>query len=82
MEPLDGWTSGAPGAQMCVRAYWRRVSVVDVRVFRAYALGERLLGLINIIIITQDTDVCCARHGCYPKDLQAGLHHLWFEEVL
>ncbi len=50
MEPLDGWTSGAPGAQMCVRAYGCRVSVVDVRVFRACARGERLLGVINIII--------------------------------
>ena len=51
MEPLDGWTSGAPVAQMCVRVYGRRMSVVDVPVFRAYARGERLLGVINIIII-------------------------------
>ncbi len=35
---------------MCVRAYGRRMSVVDVRVFRAYALNEGLLGVINIII--------------------------------
>ena len=49
MEPLDGWTGGVPGAQMCVRAYGRRVSVVDVRVFRACARGERLLGVLNII---------------------------------
>jgi hypothetical protein len=35
-----------------VRAYGRRVSVVDVRVFRACARGECLLGVINIIIIT------------------------------
>ncbi len=34
---------------MCVRAYGRRVSVVDVSVFRACARGERLLGVINII---------------------------------
>jgi hypothetical protein len=34
-----------------VRASVRRVSVVDVRVFRACARGERLLGVINIIII-------------------------------
>jgi hypothetical protein len=33
---------------MCVRAYRRRVSVVDVRVFRACARGERFLGVINI----------------------------------
>ncbi len=50
MEPLDGWTSGAPGTQMCVRAYGCRVSVVDVRVSRACARGERLLGGINIIV--------------------------------
>ncbi len=49
MEPLDGWTSGTPGAQMCVRAYGRRMSVVEVRVFRAYARGERLFRVINII---------------------------------
>jgi hypothetical protein len=49
MEPLDGWTGGVPGAQMCVRAYVRRVSVVDVRVFCAWTRGERLLGVINII---------------------------------
>ena len=35
---------------MCVRAYRRRVSVVDVRVSRACARGERLLGVINIIM--------------------------------
>ena len=34
---------------MCVRAYGRQVSVVDVRVFRACARGERLLGVTNII---------------------------------
>jgi hypothetical protein len=33
---------------MCMRAYGRRVSVVDVRMFRACARGERLLGVINI----------------------------------
>ena len=49
MEPLDGWTSGAPVAQMCVRVYGRRMSVVDVPLFRAYARGERLLRVINII---------------------------------
>jgi hypothetical protein len=35
---------------MCVRAYRRRVSVMDVRVFCACARGERLSGVINIII--------------------------------
>ncbi len=30
---LAGRTGGVPGAQMCVRAYGRRVSVVDVREF-------------------------------------------------
>ncbi len=42
--------SNPAGAQMCVHAYGRRVSVVDVRVFRAYARGERLLWVINISI--------------------------------
>ena len=51
MEPLDGWTGGVPGAQMCVLVYGRRVSVVDVRVLCACARGERLLGVINIIIV-------------------------------
>ncbi len=50
MEPLDGWTSGAQGAQMCALAYGRRVSVVDVPVYRACARGESLLGVIIIII--------------------------------
>ena len=50
MEPSDGWTSCAPGAQMCARAYGRRVYVVDVRVFRACARGEHILGVINIIV--------------------------------
>ncbi len=49
MKPLDSWIRGAPGAQMCVRAYGRRVSVVNVRVFRVFVRGERLLGVINII---------------------------------
>jgi hypothetical protein len=35
---------------MCVHAFRRRVSVVDVRVFFACARGERLLGVISIII--------------------------------
>jgi hypothetical protein len=46
---MAGWTGGVPGAQMCVRAYGRRVSVVDVRVFCACARGKRLLVVINII---------------------------------
>ena len=50
MEPLDGWTGGVPVAQMCVHAYGRHVSVVDVGVFCACARGERLLGVINIIM--------------------------------
>ena len=29
---LAAWTGGVPEAQMCVRVYGRRVSVVDVRV--------------------------------------------------
>jgi hypothetical protein len=33
MEPLVGWAGGVPGMKMCVRAYERRVSVVDVRVY-------------------------------------------------
>jgi hypothetical protein len=49
MEPLDGWTGGVPGAEMCVRAYGRRVSVVEVRLFCACTRGERLLGVTNII---------------------------------
>ena len=47
-EALDGWTGGVPGAQMCVRAYGHRVSVVDL--VCACACGERLFGVINIII--------------------------------
>ncbi len=35
---------------MCVRAYGRLVSVMDVRVFCACARGERLFGVINIIL--------------------------------
>jgi hypothetical protein len=50
MEPLDGWTGCVLGAQMCVRAYGRRVSVVNASVFCAYARGEQILGVINIII--------------------------------
>ncbi len=47
---MAGWTGGVPGAQMCVRACERRVSVVDVRVsVLMRVVSERLLGVINII---------------------------------
>jgi hypothetical protein len=60
---------------MRVRAYGRRVSVVEVRMFCACARGERLLGLINIIIMQKPSTVspliknrqarpCQRPHGC------------------
>ena len=50
---------------MCVRACRRRVSVVEVRVFRACARGERLLGVINSIMVPRfpplATCICVCR---------------------
>ncbi len=50
MEPLDGWTGGVPGAQMCARACGRRVSVLDLRVSVRMLVVSAPLGVININI--------------------------------
>ena len=72
MEPLDGWTGGVPGAQMYVRAYGRRLSLVDVRMFCACARGGRLLRVINIIIM------CPPNLQPEPEARACAHEHEWF----
>ncbi len=57
MEPWPaGWTGGVPGAQMFVRAYGRRVSVVDVRVsVRVRAVSASPAGGNKHHVLTQTT---------------------------
>ena len=73
MEPLDGWTGGVPGAQMCVHVYGRRVSVVDVRVLCACARGERLMGVMNIIISRKASESKLSA----PRPSKGGTNFFW-----
>jgi hypothetical protein len=61
---------------MCVRAYELPVFVVDVRVFRACARGERLLGVINIIIIIIPSGPGALRSGGLSAFSPSGLSEL------
>ena len=72
---MVGWTGGLPGAaQICVRANGRRVSVVDVRVFCACALGERLLGVMTVWPLES---LIPLKKGDKPSNIPGGI--CWFD---